>query len=98
VTEGDWLVKYNNLAKTLGVDCLIDSLGSGDVLSILIKGLPLKSLVLLIGMLNGTQTMVDMKTSKKMEVNGYTMLPWHLPSWLPSVPFDSMKKLVQVHS
>jgi len=82
----------------LGVDCLIDSFGSGDVLSILIKGLPLKSLVLLIGMLNGTKTIVDMKTSKKMEVNGYTMLPWHLPNWLPSTNYESMKKIVQVHS
>jgi len=52
VTQGDWVNNYNSLVKSLGVDCLIDSLGNGDVLNTLIKGLPAGGLVIVIGALN----------------------------------------------
>jgi len=65
VTEEGWEEKYIQLAQQHKADCLIDSLGSGDVLSTLKKGLVKGGLVLCIGALEGLPP-VDILTNQRI--------------------------------
>ena len=85
VTEGDWVQKYAALIKATGADCLIDSLGSGDVLNALIKGLPAGGLVLVIGMLNGSKAIVDFSKPGKVQFDKWVLQSWSLPNWFGKI-------------
>ena len=85
VTAGDWKPKYDAAVKSLGVDTLIDSLGSGDVLDKLIKGLPAKGLVFVISNLEGGKPIVDISKPQKIEVAGCTVVSWTLFGWFKNI-------------
>ena len=85
VTEGDWKPKYDALVKSLGVDTLIDCLGSGEVLDKLVKGLPPGGLVIIISNLEGGKPIIDMSKPQKVQVDKYVFQPWTLYQWFKNV-------------
>ena len=77
---------------------MIDSLGSGDVLDKLIKGLPPKGVVYVISILEGGKPIVDLGKPQKIESGGYTIISWTLFNWFQNLGQQDIKKLSQAHS
>lgn len=98
VTEGDWKPKYDALVKSSGADTLIDSLGSGDVLDKLMKGLPTGGLVIIISVLDGGKPIVDMNSTQKVKTDKYTLQPWTLFNWFKSITPEDQKNMGKAHS
>jgi len=86
------------LVKSLGVDTLIDSLGSGDVQDKLIKGLPPGGLIFVISVLDGGKPIIDMSNQDKVEAGGYSFQAWTLFNWFKNVTGEDKAKLAQLHS
>lgn len=98
VTEGDWKPKYDAAVKALGVDTLIDSLGSGEVLDKLIKGLPPGGLCYVISSLEGGKPIIDLSKPTRVEAGNISIASWTLYNWFKNINGEDRKKLSQLHS
>ena len=81
VTDGNWKEQFEKLTKELGSDCLVDSLGTGDVYDILVHSLSPGGLVLGIGGLE-CESLNDIGSQEKVEAQNITIQSWNVMQWI----------------